>query len=338
MARMDRLAQHVYDMEHGPLFTAELFRLSDDHHVLLIGLHHIIFDAWSLLNVMSREIQALYVAHREGRPANLPELPVQYADFAVWERQQDLSPHLAYWMEALRGYQQGLDLPYDYQRPQNRAWHASTLTVRYPDTLAKAFARFNESHQATLFMGLLCSVAILIGRYSGKNDVCIGTTTGARGHVELEHLIGFFINILPIRIDLSQEEEVSGLMRLVRRKVLDAFEHQSLPFEHLLNALHMSRDSSQIPLVPVIVRHQNFPVASTGDWSDELKMETISRDERTTPTEIDMQFYGDGSTLEVTVEYAAELFSEATIRRMISHHRKVLEFMVESMSEENASV
>jgi acyl carrier protein len=331
---MDRLAGHVYDLENGPLFILRMLRLAEDDHVLLIGMHHMIYDAWSQFNVMSRDVQALYTAHLAGRPANLPALPIHYADYAVWQRAQDFSRELAYWKEKLAGYSDGVDLPYDYARPSNRNWRAATYSYRYPDTLAKAFARFNQSHGATLFIGLLLSVAIVLGRYSGREDICIGTTTAGRNRVELEDLIGFFINILPLRLDLSGNPDIPELMRRARRVVLDAFENQAIPFEHVLNMLQKQRDSSQIPLVPVVLRHQNYPVAARDSWNDDLRAEVIERDERSTPNELDLQFFGDGAHLEVTVEYAAQLFSQSTVRRLIKHHQRVIEFMIETIERE----
>ena len=330
---MDQLAAHIYDLEHGPLFTAKILRLDARHHVLLIGIHHIVYDAWSLLNVMSRDLQAIYVARLEGYQPVLPSLAIQYADYAAWQRQQDVSGHLDYWKQQLAGFQEGLTLPYDYPRPHDRSWQAATISLRYPDDLAQSFARFNQQHQATLFMGLVASFAIVLSRYTGREDICIGTTTGARGRLELEDLIGFFVNILALRVDLSGNPDVREVMRRSRRTVLEALQHQALPFEHVLNALQKQRDSSQIPLVPVIVRHQNFPNATTHRWRNGLEMEVIARDERTTPAEIDLQFFGDGSYLEVRVEYATALFRESTMRRLLAHHQNVLELMVAGLVE-----
>ncbi len=178
-----------------------------------------------------------------------------------------------------------------------------------------------------MFIGLLASFAVVLNKYTGRDDLCIGTTTAGRTHLELENLIGFFINILPLRLRLDGDPDVAEIMRRARLVAMSAFENQALPFEHLLNALHKQRDTSRIPLVPVVMRHQNFP-DTIGDWSDGIRTEVIQRDLRATPNEMDLQFFGDGAGLSVTVEYAAELFSEATIRRLIHHHQRVLEQML----------
>ncbi|WP_437677704.1 amino acid adenylation domain-containing protein [Sorangium sp. So ce131] len=332
LAQVDDLASHVYDLVNGPLFMVRILRLSEDHHVLLIGMHHIIYDAWSQFNVMSRDVGLLYTAYVTGVKVDLPALPIQYADYSLWQRKQNFDRHVAYWKAALSGYRDGLDLPYDYPRPPSRTWHAASITFSYPEPLAREFAKFTRAHQSTLFMGLLTSFAIVLRHFTGRDDICIGTTTAGRSHVELENLIGFFINVLPLRVDLSGDPDVAEIMRRAKRTVLGAFEHQALPFERLLSALHIPRDSSQIPLVPVVLRHQNFPTAMSDNWHGGLTMEVIERDERTTPNELDLQFFGDDSYLRVTVEYAAELFSEATVRRIIQHHRRAMEFMVRSLA------
>ncbi|MBI3778142.1 MAG: amino acid adenylation domain-containing protein, partial [Gammaproteobacteria bacterium] len=160
LAYMDQLAGHIYDMAHGPLLMARVLRLSDRNHVLMIGIHHIVFDAWSLLNVMSRDLHEIYEAQLTNREPALPPLSIQYVDYAVWQRSQDFSEHLSYWKSQLADYHEGLRLPYDYARPPDRTWRAATFTFRYPDTLVKSFARFNQEHQATLFMGLVASLAM----------------------------------------------------------------------------------------------------------------------------------------------------------------------------------
>jgi acyl carrier protein len=332
MRIMDELAGYIYDLVNGPLFVVRILKLKNYQHVILIGMHHIIYDAWSQYNVMSRDVRVLYNSKLTGEQPGLPQLSIQYADYAMWQRSQSFEADLVYWKNALKDYKEGLDLPYDYPRPQSRTWHAATYSYNYPDELAQKFNDFILSHNATLFIGLLASFSIVLNQYTGREDLCIGTTTAGRNQIELEDLIGFFINILPLRIDLSGDPGVNELMQRTRHAVLDAFEHQALPFEHLLNALQKDRDSSQILLIPIVMRHQNFPTTVNDLWNDELEVEVIERDERSTPNEMDLQFFGDGSQLKVTVEYAAELFSRNTIARLIQHHQKAMEFLVNTMS------
>ncbi|RYZ02152.1 MAG: hypothetical protein EOO73_33055, partial [Myxococcales bacterium] len=330
---MDQLATHVYDLANGPVLLVRVLKFTAEDHALLIGMHHIVYDGWSQYNVMSRELRAFYLAKVTGRTPQLSPLPIQYADYAVWQRAQDFRHHARYWQEELEDYEDDLQLPYDYARPPNRAWKAAGVTYDYPESLARAFGRFGRAHHTTLFMGLLTSFALVLKQYTGKADLCIGTTTAGRTQLELESIIGFFINVLPLRIDLSGDPDMGELMRRTKRTVLGAFEYQALPFERILSLVNTSRDSSKIPLVPVMLRHQNFPDATSESLSDDLTMAVIERDERTTPNELDLQFFGDETYLRVHVEYPQELFSEATIRRLIHHHQRAVEFMVSTLNE-----
>jgi amino acid adenylation domain-containing protein len=332
-ARMAAHAGHVFDLAKGPLLRVTVLRLAPDHRVFMLNMHHIICDGWSI-GILLRDLQEFYIAAETGAQPRLPTLPLQYADYAVWQRQQDLSEHLAYWTNTLASYQEGMPLPYDFARPASRAWRAGIVRHQYPSDLTARLSEVSKCHQATLFMTLMASLAILLNRYTGREDLCVGTTVAGRDHLELENLIGFFVNILAIRLDLSGNPTVETLIQRTRAQVLAAFEHRDLPFEHVLAALKKQRDSSQIPLVPVMVRHQNFPTAQAQDRGNlgagEIEFGEIEFGERTTPNELDVQFTGDTSKLEVAVEYAKDLFSERTIKRLIVHHQQVLQTIVDS--------
>lgn len=331
--RMAAHAGYVFDLAKGPLLRVSVLRVAADHRVFMLNMHHIICDGWSI-GILLRDLHEFYIAAETGAQPRLPALPLQYADYAVWQRQQDLSEHLAYWTNTLAGYQEGLSLPYDFARPASRAWRAGIVRLQYPSDLTARLSEVSKSHQSTLFMTLMASLAILMNRYTGREDLCVGTTVAGRDHLELENLIGFFVNILAIRLDLSGNPTVETLLQRTRAQVLAAIEHRDLPFEHVLAALKKQRDSSQIPLVPVMVRHQNFPTAQAQDHdglgAGEIEFGEIEFGERTTPNELDVQFTGDASKLEVAVEYAKDLFSERTIKRLIVHHQQVLQTLVNS--------
>ncbi|MCX4030254.1 amino acid adenylation domain-containing protein [Endozoicomonas sp. SM1973] len=326
---IEKQAAFVFDLSKGPLFQVSILKAADGHHALLINMHHIISDGWSL-NLIVRDLHALYTAALSEIDAVLPALPLQYADFSQWQREQDLSEHLIYWKEQLADYDDGLALPYDYPRPADKAWSAGSFHYEYPKELAVKVARQSQERNTTLYMTLLASFAIVINQYSGREDLCLGTTIAGREQLEFENLIGFFVNILAMRLDLSGNPTVDHLLRDTRQLVLEAYEHASLPFEHLLSALNKERDSSLIPLVPVMLRHQNFPTAEIDNLRGDVSMQPASVGERTTPSELDLQFYGDGEYLQVTVEYAKELFSESTVQALIAQHQNVLEFLVEN--------
>ncbi|WP_045761467.1 condensation domain-containing protein, partial [Xanthomonas albilineans] len=279
--------------------------------------------------MFNRDLHQLYEACLRGTTHTLPTLAVQYADYALWQRQWELAAPLSYWTRALEGYDDGLDLPYDRPRGATRAWRAGLVKHRYPPQLAQQLAAYSQQYQATLFMSLLAGLALVLGRYADRKDVCIGATVSGRDQLELEELIGFFINILPLRVDLSGDPCLEEVLLRTRQVVLDGFTHQAVPFEHVLQALRRQRDSSQIPLVPVMLRHQNFPTQEIGDWPEGVRLTQMELGlDRSTPSELDWQFYGDGSSLELTLEYAQDLFDEATVRRMIAHHQQALEAMV----------
>jgi hypothetical protein len=329
-AHIDRHAAHEFDLTAGPLIKVSILRLSPSEHVLLLNMHHLITDGWSLFNVMMRDVQELYDAALNGRPPELPPLVIQFADYAAWQRGQDYRSHYEYWKTALDGYEDGLALPYDYLRPHNRAWRAGNLSYRYPSELVREFASFTEFHEVTLFVGLLASFAVVVHQYTGRDDICIGTTTAGRDRMELENLIGFFINVLPLRIDLSGDPSIGELVQRTGRVVREGLRHQGLPFEHLLKGLNLPRESSQVPLVPVILRHQNFMSQElVREWASGVSARQIELSaQRTTPNELDLQFYGDSTSLDVVVEYASDLFAPSTIRRMVEHHRRVMEAFV----------
>ncbi|MEX0448078.1 condensation domain-containing protein, partial [Xenorhabdus sp. SGI246] len=317
---VNAFANESFDLASGPLLKAVVLKPETGCAVLLINTHHIVSDGWSE-GVLTRDLQCLYRAAETGKEANLPVLPVQYTDYACWQRRQDLSDHLDFWKTTLHGYEDGLDLPYDYPRPPTRAWRAGLVRYTYPKTLSQGVARFGHAQGATLFMVLLSGLAVVLQRYTGRDDICIGTTTAGRDAVELENLIGFFINILPLRLDLSGEPTAPELLSRIKDTVLHGFAHHALPFEHLLKELRLQRESSQVPLVPVVVRHQNYRQASLEQIGHGLSVNRTFSVEKITTSEMDFQFFGDGDALEVVIEYAADLFSEETIQRLIQHHQ-----------------
>jgi hypothetical protein len=280
-----------FSLSEGPLLKVKLLRVDVEHHVLLVNMHHIISDGWSL-SVMTRELLRLYEAYSRGEGNPLPPLTLQYADYAWWQRQQDLGRLEDYWRERLTGYEDVLELPYDRPRPADRQWRAASVRVNYPAELSVAVSRFSQAHQSTLFMTLLGAFALVIQRYTQRQDLCIGTTIAGRDAPHLDELIGFFINILPLRVDLSGDPSGEELVRRVKEVSLEAYEHRALPFEDMLNVLALKRDSSTVPLVPVVLRHQNFPEAEVGGLSGGVQVSGVSSGAQSTAkNELDLQFF-----------------------------------------------
>ncbi|MEX0448127.1 condensation domain-containing protein, partial [Xenorhabdus sp. SGI246] len=329
-------ANHVFNLEKGPLLNINVLEISKDDHIIMINIHHIICDGWSL-DILFRELHELYSSIMDGKLLELPPLKIQYADYSIWQRKKNLDKHLEYWTNTLDKYEDGILLPYDFPRPANRLWHVKTYKYTYPKILAHSVNELSKQFNVTIFITLLTSFSIVIKKFTGREDLCIGTTISDRNPVELEQLIGFFVNILALRLDLCDDPTVETLLLRVKKQVLDAFEHSDLPFEHVLAALQKQRDSSQIPLVPIMLRHQNFPATWLDNWHEKMDIQAVEYDyTRTTPNEIDLRFTGDGSSLEVEIEYPMELFNEKTIKHLINVHQEVLENMIKN-SDQNLS-
>jgi amino acid adenylation domain-containing protein len=265
-AELTRLTQHHFSLNKGPLLNVNLLRIDDTDHVLQIVMHHIIGDAWST-DVLLRELAVLYGAAVEDNAATLPELPVQFADYAMWQQNRLLEPDiqetLSYWKEKLANAPAILDLPTDRPRPAvqtfNGAWHELKLSAELTTEL-KALA---NSHNATLYMVLLAAFNLLLGRYSGQSDIVVGSPIAGRQQTELENLIGFFINTLVLRTDLDGNPSFTELLRQMKTTALEAYAHQELPFEQLVEELQPVRDTSYAPLFQVMFILQNAPASQT---------------------------------------------------------------------------
>ncbi|MCP4660798.1 MAG: non-ribosomal peptide synthetase, partial [bacterium] len=263
-------AQRPFDLTRGPLIRFTLLRLAAEDQAVLVTMHHIVSDGWSM-GVLMRELPVLFAAFSQGRPSPLPELPIQYADFAHWQRQwlvgEGLEAELAYWTEQLAGAPPQLELPCDRPRPAVQSFRGRQLGVAFSKTLSEALAALARSEGATLFMTLLAAFKVLLHRTSGREDIVVGTPIAGRNRREIEDLIGFFVNTLVLRTDLSQSTtdrapRVRELLARVRRVSLDAYAHQDLPFERVVEELRLPRDMSYTPLFQVMFVLQNAPGAS----------------------------------------------------------------------------
>ncbi|MFB3092706.1 MAG: condensation domain-containing protein, partial [Dehalococcoidia bacterium] len=248
-------AQAPFDLAQGPLLRASLLRLGQEEHVLMLTMHHVVSDGWSL-NVLFRETTTLYQAFSTGEPSPLPEIPIQYADFALWQRQwlqgEELESQLAYWKEQLDGIPPVLELPTDRPRPAVETFRGAQQFLLLPDALTRSLKALSQREEVTLFMTLLAAFQTLLHRYTGQDDILVGFPIANRNRAEIEGLIGFFVNTLVLRTDLSGEPTFRELLGRVREVALDAYTHQDLPFEKLVAELHPERDISRNPLFQVI--------------------------------------------------------------------------------------
>ncbi|HEX6471812.1 MAG TPA: non-ribosomal peptide synthase/polyketide synthase [Streptosporangiaceae bacterium] len=316
-----------FDLRRGPLLRARLVRLADGDHVLALTQHHIVTDGWST-GVLIEDLSALYAAVVGGRPADLPALPVQYADYAVWERERLAGPALAgqldYWRRRLDDVPP-LDLPTDRPRPAVRTDRGATLELAIPADVTARLKALARHHDGTLFVTLVAACQVLFGRWSGQRDVAVGTVTSGRERTELERLIGFFVNTVVLRADVAPERTVGEFLADVRGAVLDAFAHQDVPFERIVDELRPVRDTSRTPLFQAMVVLQNTP-AGVPDLPG-LAVEVLDPPTATASFDITIEFQETGDGLHAALTYSTDLFDAATIERMGGHLRVLLDAM-----------
>jgi len=337
-------AEHRFDLENGPVLIHKLVRLGPERHLLLVDIHHIVADGWSIEGILFSEIQTCYQAYAQGLEPSLPALPIQYSDFAAWQRRQDLSKHLSWWRESLLGYEGGLELPADHLRRPGSGKTSAAFVRRYDAAFCQELDRFAKRHDATLFMSVLAAFALVAWRYTGREDVCIGTTTSGRPLPELEGLIGFFINILPLRVEIDPAMPVREYMARVRKLTVAGFEHQAAPFERILQSLDGDWKTRGSELVPLVVRHQNFPHARMdGDLPGGARFSAYSQGGEETgdsPSggaaqarcELELSYTGNRDGLKVEAVYASDLYRRETVERILSHHEQLLRSMIEDDS------
>ncbi len=321
----------TFDLARGPVLRALLVRLGATDHALFLTMHHIVSDGWSM-GVLVREITALYAAVRAGTPSPLPELAVQYADFAVWQRQWlaggELERQLAYWRRRLAGAPATIDLPLDRPRPVVPGHRGAHVYSRLNAEIAAGLSRLAHRHEATLFMVLLAAFQTLLLRLSGQEDLPVGSAIANRNRAEIEPLIGFFVNSLVLRGDLSGDPAFDELLARVRQTTLEAFAHQDLPFERLVEELRPERRLAANPLFQVSFVLQNAPAGAM-----ELPGLSLSSFElAVTTTRFDLELYAwevDGS-LATALYYNTELFDPSTLHRLAAHLERLLAGVVAS--------
>uniref|UniRef100_UPI00366DD20C condensation domain-containing protein n=1 Tax=Plantactinospora solaniradicis TaxID=1723736 RepID=UPI00366DD20C len=305
-----------FDLAAGPLFRATLLRLGADEHVLALAMHHVVADEWSA-GILRRELDALYAAARDGGQPALPVLPVQYADFAVWQRQwltgDVLDDQLDYWRDRLDAVPT-LELPTDRPRPAQRSSAGAVLKFVVPAEVVDGLRVLSRDAGVSMFMTVFAAFNVLLGRYSGQDDIVVGTPIANRNRAEIETLIGFFVNTLVMRTDLSGDPTFTELLGRVRAETLAAYAHQDVPFEQLVDELGVVRDRSRTPLFQVLVNYGT----GDGEWREDSGEQ---RDSGVVSTIYDLSLnIGEtDSGLRGGVEYSRELFDESTVRRLVGH-------------------
>jgi amino acid adenylation domain-containing protein len=337
--RARREAKTGFDLSRGPLLRVKVLKLEEEEHVVLYTMHHIVSDGWSM-EILIREVGVLYQAYstnsiREASP--LAELPIQYADFAVWQRAwlrgEVLERELEYWREQLAGMED-LELPTDHLRPAVRSYRGGIQRFAVERGLTRKLRELSQREGVTLFMTLLAGFDVLMSRYSGQEDVVVGTDIANRNRAEIEGLIGFFVNQLVLRVEVRAGESFRELLKQVREACLGAYGHQDVPFEKLVEELQPERDLSRSPLFQTKLILQNAPRERPGlgelrlGGRDGGEVQTMS-EERMARFDLLVSIMERDHDLIGGVEYSLDLFEDKTIERLMSHYTNVLTFMVE---------
>ncbi len=321
--------EHVrrpFDLARGPLLRLTLLRLRPEEHILLLAMHHIVSDGWSM-NVFAHELSTLYGAFSRGQPSPLPPLPVQYADFSLWQRSklqgQPLQDQLDFWKKHLSGAPAAIDLPTDRPRPAQPSYNGVRLMNSLPSSVIAAVQSFATQQRVTPFMVFLAAFAVVLQRYTGQDDLVIGTPIANRTHVDLEGLIGFFINTLPIRLDLSGNPTFRELLTGVRDVALDAYEHQDMPFEKLVEELQPQRDLSLPPLFQVLFQLLNLP--ETPLQLAGLTLERMHVDSGIASLDLAFSLSPNTDPPELTADYSTDLFDRPIVQGLVAHYLSLLE-------------
>ncbi|MCS6844354.1 MAG: condensation domain-containing protein, partial [Caldilineales bacterium] len=330
MRRVTEEVRRPFDLSRGPLIRGRLLRLAEDDHIAVVTVHHIAADGWSL-GVLTGELAALYQADVQGLPADLPPLPLQYADYAAWQRRwleggdggpSPLEAQLAYWREQLAGLPPRLELPTDRPRPPVQTSNGSVYTFRLPADLSERLIRLSRDEGVTLYMTLLAGYQTLLARYANQADVAVGSVVANRPRPELEGLVGFFVNTLVFRTRFDGDPTFRELLARVRETVLAAFAHADVPFEMLVDAIQPQRDLSHTPLFQAAFSLQNTPMPSAE--LPGLSLQAINVDRGAAQFDMLLTVAQTPEGLAASWEYNTDLFDRSTIERMARHLQNLL--------------
>ncbi|MEJ7675840.1 MAG: amino acid adenylation domain-containing protein [Chitinophagaceae bacterium] len=334
----ERLQQDIQDSIREPfdlskdyMLRASLITLSDQEHMLIVTTHHIASDGWST-SILVNELMELYNAYDEDRPARLAPLPIQYCDYALWERNylqgEILDKKVGYWKDVLKGVAV-LQLPTDHQRPSEWRNHGASLRFGIDKLLSDQLQVSSKRAGTTLFMTMLAAFKILLHRYSGQEDICVGSPIANRTHEEIEGLIGFFVNTLALRSEVKAESSFTELLKQVKVTTMEAYEHQDVPFEKVVEVVVKERDLSRSPLFQVMFSLLNTPEVSQLHLG-EVELSGESYENLTAQFDISFDITETGAGLQGSVQYSTDLYNESTIVRMMDHFITLLNSIVKA--------
>jgi amino acid adenylation domain-containing protein len=321
-------ASQPFDLERGPLLRIILLVRAVDTHVFIYTMHHIITDAWSN-ELFGRDLVTIYQAFLAGKPSPLPELAIQYADFALWQRKrlqgEELQKQLSFWKNILGGDIPTLELPVDYQRPPISTYKGKKIIFQLPESLILRLVQLTRQQGCSMFMIMLAAFSVLLYRYSGQEDILMGVPVANRTKPELEEIIGFFANTLVIRTDLTGEPTFSQLLQRVRVMTSRAYDNQDLPFEQLVEELQPERYMSHNPLFQVMMVLENVPKQSAGLDNRKMQVDNIPAFSGTAKFDLWLAFTQTDKIMNCHIEYSTDLFADETIVQMFNHFKNLLE-------------
>ncbi|MDU9390191.1 non-ribosomal peptide synthetase [Pseudomonas sp. zfem002] len=339
-ATVEEEIQRPFDLRHGPLLRVRLFALGEDRHVLVLTQHHIVSDGWSM-PIMIDELVRCYEGYSQGREVHLPGLPIQYADYAIWQRNWmeagEQERQLAYWKEQLGGEQPVLELPTDRPRPSQPSWRGGRVQIELGQSLGQDLKHLARQQGVTLFMLLLASLQTLLHRYSGQADIRIGVPVANRNRAETEGLIGFFVNTQVLKAEFDGRSTVASLLQQVKQTVVGAQAHQDLPFEQLVEALQPERSMSRSPLFQVIFNHQT-EVRGEARQLAGLQVEGLESDKHTAQFDLALNTFESEAGVGASLVFASDLFDAGTVERMAGHWRNLLRGMCANSAERIAEL
>lgn len=331
LERIQKSAKQPFDLSQGPLVRATVYQLAPEEFLVLLNMHHIISDGWST-GVLIKEVATLYQAFSQNMPSPLPELPFQYADFAHWQRNwlqgEVLEKQLGYWKKQLSGIPSRLELPTDFPRPAVQTASGAHENFTISAELTQSINQLSQQTGVTQFMILLAAFQTLLQRYSGQNDICVGTPIANRNRSETENLIGFFVNTIVLRADFSQKITFRQFLTQVKETTLNAFAHQDLPFEKIVDAIQPDRDMSHSPLFQVMFILQNAPQKALK--AEGLAFSSIQLDTGISNYDLTLAMGENQNRLGGAIEYNTDLFLKSTIQRFLQHFQRLLEAVVKN--------
>jgi hypothetical protein len=324
-------ARKGFDLRRAPLMRMRLLKLSEDQHVALFTIHHIVSDAWSM-GVLVREVGALYQAMCEGKDSPLPELEIQYADYAFWQRRylsgEVLDEHLRYWKRQLGGKLSLTPLGADHPRPLVPSYRGAAISRPLPKSLYAPLRALSRQEGVTMFMVFLSAFKALLYKHTGQEDIVIGTSALNRSRAELEPLIGFFVNTLPLRTDLGGNPRFLELLRRIKEVALGAYAHQEMPFEKIVEEIKPERKLIQMPLFNIVFGMQNAPKEEAR--LSGLKITPVTNEQETARFDLTLWITEGAETMKAAWVYSADLFEEETIIRLHSQFETLLSNVVAS--------